>query len=34
MYGDNDEKPVHRIFIKRFAIGRHEVTVGEFRHFV
>jgi formylglycine-generating enzyme required for sulfatase activity len=32
--GDNDEKPEHKVSIKRFAMGRYEVTVGEFRQFV
>ena len=32
--GDDDEKPVHRVSVKRFAMGRYEVTVGEFRQFV
>jgi len=32
--GDSDEKPVHRVSIKRFAMGQNEVTVGEFRQFV
>jgi len=28
------EGPVHSVFIKRFAMGMYEVTVGEFRQFV
>jgi formylglycine-generating enzyme required for sulfatase activity len=32
--GDDDEKPVHRVSINRFAMSRTEVTVGEFRRFV
>jgi formylglycine-generating enzyme required for sulfatase activity len=32
--GDNDEKPKHKVSIKRFAMSRYEVTVGEFRQFV
>jgi len=32
--GENDEKPVHRVSINRFAMSRTEVTVGEFRRFV
>jgi formylglycine-generating enzyme required for sulfatase activity len=32
--GDSDEKPVHRVSVGRFAMGRYEVTVGEFRRFV
>ncbi|MDM8563086.1 SUMF1/EgtB/PvdO family nonheme iron enzyme, partial [Candidatus Marithioploca araucensis] len=32
--GDSDEKPVHRVSIKQFAMGKYEVTVGEFRRFV
>jgi formylglycine-generating enzyme required for sulfatase activity len=31
--GDN-EKPVHRVSVKGFAMGRYEVTVSEFRQFV
>ncbi len=32
--GDGDEKPVHWVSVKQFAVGRYEVTVGEFRQFV
>jgi formylglycine-generating enzyme required for sulfatase activity len=32
--GSENEKPVHKISIERFGIGRYEVTVGEFRQFV
>jgi formylglycine-generating enzyme required for sulfatase activity len=32
--GDSDEKPVHRVSVGRFAMGKYEVTVGEFRRFV
>jgi formylglycine-generating enzyme required for sulfatase activity len=32
--GHSDEKPVHRVSVGRFAMGRYEVTVGEFRRFV
>jgi formylglycine-generating enzyme required for sulfatase activity len=33
--GDSDEKPVHKVSITQpFAMGRYEVTVGEFRQFV
>ncbi|MEK8020806.1 MAG: SUMF1/EgtB/PvdO family nonheme iron enzyme, partial [Candidatus Parabeggiatoa sp.] len=32
--GDNDEKPVHEVSVKQFAIGRYELTVAEFRQFV
>jgi len=32
--GYDDEKPVHRVSINRFAMSRTEVTVGEFRRFV
>ncbi len=32
--GSSDEKPVHRVVIKRFSIGKYEVTVGEFSAFV
>jgi formylglycine-generating enzyme required for sulfatase activity/uncharacterized protein with WD repeat len=30
----DDEEPVHNVSIQRFAIGRNEVTVGEFRQFI
>ena len=32
--GDDDEKPVHDVSVKSFAMGRYELTVGEFRQFV
>jgi formylglycine-generating enzyme required for sulfatase activity len=32
--GSSDEKPVHRVSINKFAMGRYELTVGEFRQFV
>ena len=32
--GDDDEKPVHKVSIKSFAMGRYPVTVAEFRQFV
>jgi len=32
--GDKDEKPVHEVHIKSFAMGRYEVTVDQFRQFV
>lgn len=32
--GEDLEKPPHRVSVPRFAIGRAEVTVGEFRLFV
>ncbi len=32
--GDSDEKPVHDVSVSRFAMGKFEVTVGEFRKFV
>jgi formylglycine-generating enzyme required for sulfatase activity len=32
--GDSDEKPVHSVSVAPFAMGRYEVTVGEFRQFV
>jgi len=32
--GDDDEKPVHEVNIKPFAIGKFEVTLGEFKAFV
>jgi hypothetical protein len=32
--GHDDEKPVHRVSVGQFAMGKYEVTVGEFRRFV
>jgi hypothetical protein len=32
--GDSDEKPVHWVSVNKFAMGRYEVTVKEFRRFV
>jgi formylglycine-generating enzyme required for sulfatase activity len=32
--GDSDEKPVHWVSIEKFAMGKYEVTVGDFRKFV
>ena len=32
--GDGDEKPVHEACANDFAIGKYEVTVGQFRSFV
>ena len=32
--GDDDEKPVHEVSVKSFAMGRYPVTVGKFRQFV
>ena len=32
--GYSDEKPVHRVSIDRFAMGKYEVTVGEYLRFV
>jgi len=32
--GDSDEKPVHEVSADKFAMGKYEVTVGEFRKFV
>jgi len=32
--GNSDEKPVHWVNIQQFAMGKFEVTVGEFRQFV
>jgi formylglycine-generating enzyme required for sulfatase activity len=32
--GDDDEKPVHEVNIKPFAIGKFEVTKGQFAKFV
>ncbi|WP_145840553.1 formylglycine-generating enzyme family protein [Denitratisoma sp. DHT3] len=31
---DSDEQPPHVVTVKRFAMGRHEVTVAQFRAFV
>ncbi len=32
--GSADELPVHTVTLRAFALGRHEVTIGEFRRFV
>jgi formylglycine-generating enzyme required for sulfatase activity len=32
--GYDDEKPVHEVSVKSFAIGRYQVTVAEFQQFV
>ena len=32
--GDDDEKPVHSVTVPTFMMGKHEVTVGQFRRFV
>ncbi len=32
--GDRDEKPNHKVCLDDYYIGKHEVTVGEFRKFV
>ncbi|OAD24096.1 protein containing Sulphatase-modifying factor [Candidatus Thiomargarita nelsonii] len=32
--GGDREKPVHKVSVKSFAMGRYPVTVGEFRQFV
>jgi len=32
--GDSDEKPVLMISVNKFAMGKYELTVGEFRRFV
>jgi formylglycine-generating enzyme required for sulfatase activity len=32
--GDSDEKPVHPVSVKSFAMGKYEVKRGEFRNFV
>jgi len=32
--GDRDEKPIHDVTLKQFAVGRYEVTVNEFQQFV
>jgi formylglycine-generating enzyme required for sulfatase activity len=31
--GDEDEQPVHQVRLDSYFIGRHEITVGEFRAF-
>jgi len=31
---EDDERPVHTVSIKPFRMGKHEVTVGQFRQFV
>jgi formylglycine-generating enzyme required for sulfatase activity len=31
--GYDREKPVHRVSIKQFAMGKYEVTVGEFMNY-
>lgn len=31
--GDNDEKPVHRVYVDSFAIARYEITFDEFDRF-
>ena len=32
--GDDDERPVHSVTVPAFRLGKHEVTVGQFRRFV
>jgi formylglycine-generating enzyme required for sulfatase activity len=32
--GSSDEKPVHWVSVNQFAMGKYELTVGEFRRFV
>ena len=32
--GQSDEKPVHRVSVKAFLLGKTEVTVGQFRAFI
>lgn len=32
--GEENERPVHEVALSSFYIGKHEVTVGEFREFV
>lgn len=32
--GEGDEKPVHEVCVDDFAMGKYEVTVGQFRAFV
>ncbi|MDY6863623.1 MAG: formylglycine-generating enzyme family protein [Thermodesulfobacteriota bacterium] len=31
---DNNENPVHRVYVDDFYMGRYEVTLGEFRKFI
>ena len=31
--GDSNEKPVHRVWVDKFAMGRYEVTFAEYDHF-
>jgi len=33
-WGNKNEKPVYRVRIQSFSLGRYEVTVGQFRQFV
>ena len=32
--GEDDERPVHSVTMPAFKLGKHEVTVGQFRRFV
>ena len=32
--GENNEKPVHTVYLDKYYIGKYEVTVGQFREFV
>jgi formylglycine-generating enzyme required for sulfatase activity len=32
--GDTDKQPVHWVSVDKLAMGRYEITVGEFRQFV
>ncbi|MCK4312407.1 MAG: SUMF1/EgtB/PvdO family nonheme iron enzyme [Candidatus Cloacimonetes bacterium] len=32
--GDDDEKPVHEVYVSDFYIGTYEVTVAEFKEFI
>ncbi len=32
--GEKDEKPVHRVCVDDFYLGKYEVTVGQFRKFI
>jgi len=32
--GDDDEQPVHSVSVDRFALGKYELTVGEYLRFV
>ena len=33
-YGDNDEKPVHTVYVDGFYMDKYEVTVGQYKQFI